>query len=354
MESARIVPMSERNYEMIPLDKIVVLNSRNRERTQFEENVRSIEAVGLRQPIRVNRRNFAKTQCYELICGEGRYLAYKKLGRTAIEAEVVDCDEETAYLCSLIENMARVPPGTMWFAREMKRMHDDGMTFEKIAAIVAKTPTYVSSYIQLLEQGEERLIKGVEQGIFAISFAVQVAQSDDAQVQNVLMDAFDSGMINSANIATVRKIVELRISHGKRALKRNVVAEPAPAYTIRDLVKDVTRVTKEKGGFVRETAAKENRLLTMVIALQTLSEDEQWHSLLVEAGLSEQPHLEGSYSVKARQYQPQKERDECRREYMQTGHPHRATCTLDQARHQPQEQPRLQPIAGNHQRGRPD
>jgi hypothetical protein len=30
MESARIIPMSERNYEMIPMDKIVVLNSRNR------------------------------------------------------------------------------------------------------------------------------------------------------------------------------------------------------------------------------------------------------------------------------------------------------------------------------------
>jgi len=301
MESTRIIPMSERSYEMIPLDKIVVLNSRNREKVQFEENVRSIEAVGLRQPIRVNRRNFEKTQCYELICGEGRYLAYKKLGRSAIEAEVVDCDEKTAYLCSLIENMARVSPGTMWFAREMKRMHDDGMNLEKISAIVQKTPTYVSSYIQLLEQGEERLIKGVEQGLFPISFAVQVAHSDDAQVQNVLMDAFDNGMINSANIAGVRKIVELRINHGKRAEKRNVAAAPMPAYTLRDLTKDITRVTKEKEGFVRETTAKENRLFAMVIALQTLSEDEQWRSLLAEAGLSEQPHLEGNYNVKARQ-----------------------------------------------------
>jgi ParB family transcriptional regulator, chromosome partitioning protein len=301
MENARIVPMAERSYEMIPLDKIVILNSRSRERNQFEENVRSIDSVGLRQPIRVNRRNLAKTQCYELICGEGRYLAYKKLGRPAIEAEVVDCDEETAYLCSLIENMARVPPGTMWFAREMKRMHDDGMTYEKISTIVGKTSTYVSSYIQLLEQGEERLIKGVEQSMFPISFAVQVAHSDDAQVQNVLMDAFDSGMINTANISGVRQIVELRINQGKRAVKRNGgrSVEPTPAYTLRDLKRDVTRVTKEKEGFVRETTAKENRLFTMIMTLQTLSKDEQWRKLLTEAGLSELPHLEGSYSAKS-------------------------------------------------------
>jgi len=87
---SKIVPMTERIHEMIPLDKIVVLNSRTRDAQQFEEIVRSIAAVGLLQPIKVNRRNLAKTQCYELICGEGRCLACKKLGHAAIYAEVVD------------------------------------------------------------------------------------------------------------------------------------------------------------------------------------------------------------------------------------------------------------------------
>jgi len=293
--------MSERQYQMIPLDKIVVLNSRNREKDQFEENIRSIEAVGLKQPIIVNCRNFPKTQQYELICGEGRYLAFLRLGRPAIVAEVVDCDEKMAYLKSLVENMARVSPGTMWFAREMKRMHDDGMNYEKISTIVGKTTTYVSNFIQLLEQGEERLIKGVEQGLFSISFAAQVAQSDDAHVQNVLMDAFDSGMINSANIANIRKIVELRINHGKRSEKQGTSEEPPlPNYTLRDLTKDVTRITKEKEGFVRETSAKENRLLSMILALETLSEDEKWRSLVSETGLETVPKLEGNYSARTK------------------------------------------------------
>lgn len=300
--AARIVPMSERNYEMIPMDKIVVLNSRNRERLQFEENIASIDAVGLRKPIRVNRRNLAKTQCYELVCGEGRYLAYKRLGRQAIEAEVVDCDEKSAYLCSLVENMARVPPGTMWFAREMKRMHDEGMTVDRIAAIANKPTSYVSSYIQLVEQGEERLIKGVEKGIFPISFAVQVAHSDNVQAQNVLMDAFDSGLINTANMANVRRVVELRFNRGRSPDRQNAPA--APAYTLRDLTKDITRITKEKEGFVRETTAKENRLFTMLAALKTLSEDQQWRALVAEAGIPAPPQLEGSYNVNARQQPP--------------------------------------------------
>lgn len=301
MDNVTIIPMSERHYQMIPLDKIVVLNSRNREKDQFEENIRSIKDVGLKQPIIVNCRNLQKTQHYELICGEGRYLAFKRLGHTAIMAEVVDCDEKMAYLKSLVENMARVPPGTMWFAREMKRMHDDGMNYEKISTIVGKTATYVSNFIQLLEQGEERLIKGVEQGLFSISFAAQVAQSDDTQVQNVLMDAFDSGMINSANIANIRRIVEMRINHGKRAERQSSSEEPPmPNYTLRDLTKDVTRITKEKEGFVRETSAKENRLFTMILALETLSEDEKWRSLLSETGLETMPTLEGHYSRKVK------------------------------------------------------
>ncbi|MEI6218375.1 MAG: ParB N-terminal domain-containing protein [bacterium] len=298
---ARIVPMSERIYEMIPLDKIVVLNSRTRDERKFEEIVRSIAAVGLLQPIRVNKRNLAKKQCYELICGEGRCLACKKLGHSEIEAQVVDCDEESAYIESLVENMARVSPGTVAYARELKRMRDDGVTLEKIATIAGIDPSYVASFVQLVEQGEDRLIKGVEQGLFSLTFAMQVAHSDNAQVQNVLMDAFDSGLINCSNMTNVRKIVELRFSIGKNPVKRHAQATPMPNYTVKDLANDISRITKEKEGFVRETTNKENRLFTMLLAMKDLSEDEQWRSLLSQAGIADPPPLEGNYNIVARQ-----------------------------------------------------
>jgi hypothetical protein len=88
-------------------------------------------------------------------------LAYKALGQPEIRAEVISCDRKTALLYSLIENIARVPPGTMWFAAEVKRMYDSGLSVTKIAQIVCKSPTYVHDYIQLVEQGEQRLIRGV-------------------------------------------------------------------------------------------------------------------------------------------------------------------------------------------------
>ena len=52
-------------------------------------------------------------------CGEGRLLAHQRLGKPRIRAEVIDCDRKEAYLISLVENIVRVPPATLWFAREI-------------------------------------------------------------------------------------------------------------------------------------------------------------------------------------------------------------------------------------------
>jgi len=298
MKNATVTPMAERQYRMIPIDQIVVLNSRNRDKQQFAENVRSIEQVGLRKPIVVNGRGFPKKGNYELVCGEGRFLAHKRLGKTEIAAEVIDCDRKKALLYSLVENIARVPPGTMWFAQEMKRMHDGGFKYSEIARIVGKPQTYVSDYIRLVEQGEDRLIEGVEHGLFSMSFAIQVAQSDDATIQNVLMDAFDDGLVNCNTVARVRKLLELRMSRGKRPERRS--RSGPHDYSLKELTRDITKATKEKEGFVRETTRKENRLLTLLMGMSTVMGDATAMALLRTHGLDTPPDLAGEYGFDLR------------------------------------------------------
>lgn len=288
-----ITLMADRTYRLIPMDKLVVLNSRNRDRQQFAENVRSIDDVGMRKPIVVNKRGFAQTGTYELVCGEGRFLAYQRLGKTEIPAEVIDCDRKMALLFSLVENMARVPPGTMWFAEEMKRMHDGGLSFAAISRFVGKNQTYVSDYIRLVEQGENRLIEGVEQNLFSMSFAIQVAQSDDATIQNVLMDAFDDGMVNCNTVTRVRKILELRLNRGKSPRKQP--RADTEGYTVKDLTREITKATKDKEDFVRESSRKENRLLTLLMSMSTLLESTDFLALLKANELHTPPKLAGEY-----------------------------------------------------------
>ncbi len=298
MKTSTVTPMAKRQYRMIPVDKIVVLNSRNRDKQQFAMNVKSIDEVGLRKPIVVNGRGFQKTGNYELVCGEGRFLAHKRLGKADIAAEIIDCDRKTALLYSLVENIARVPPGTMWFAHEMKRMHDGGFSYTEISKIVCKQATYVSDYIRLVEQGEDRLIEGVEQGLFSISFAVQVAQSDDATIQNVLMDAFDDGLINCNTVSRVRKLLELRVNRGKRMTRKNRSGQHA--ISLRELTREITRATKEKEGFVRETSRKENRLLTLLVGISGIMDDPEVIKLLRANDLGTPPRLVGQYGFNLR------------------------------------------------------
>lgn len=287
--TSHVIPMSERKYRMIPLAEITVLNSRNREQNQFDENIRSIGSVGLLKPIVVNERHRAKRGDYELVCGEGRFLAYKSLGRETIPAEVINCDQKTALLYSLAENIARVPPNSVWFAREMKRMTDGGLPLARVAQIVGKPEKEIADYIRLVELGEDRLIRGVESGWFSISFALAVAKSSNESIQQVLMDAFDSGLIDATNTVRVRTMIEHRLNHGKQPRSGRHVGKVN--YTLNDLKRDIMIATEKKEGFVRESQTKENRLLNLVDGLGVLWKDPVFIALLTEHDMAERPTL---------------------------------------------------------------
>jgi ParB family chromosome partitioning protein len=293
MDGVEIRSMSQRDYRMIPVNQINVVNSRQRERNQFLENVRSINDVGLYKPILVNRRNFETTGLYDLICGEGRLLAHIELGRTHITADVWDIDEGQAHLMTLGENIARTPPQTIEFARALKEMRDHGMSWRELSAITGKTQEYVQNYVRLVEQGEERLIKGVEDGVFSLNFAMSVAHSNDRSIQHLLMDAFDSGIVNTTNLPRVRRIIEERLEKGK-ALGSKGAAAP---YTVEKLKRDIRKITREKEAFVYEAGQRENRLMLILVAMQRLRKDAAFVGLLKTAGLAECPQLKGEYAV---------------------------------------------------------
>lgn len=293
MDNIHIRSMSQRDYRMVPVDQINVVNSRGREKKQFEENVRSINEVGLYKPILVNKRNLRATGMYDLICGEGRLLAHVELGKTHIPADVLDIDEGQAHLMTLGENIARTPPQTIVFARALKEMRDHGMSWKELAAITGKSQEYISSYVRLIEQGEERLIKGVEDGVFSLNFAMSVAQSNNRSIQHLLMDAFDSGIVNSNNLPRVRKIIEDRLEKGK-AIGAKHAGSP---YTVERLKRDIRKITREKEAFVYEVGLRENRLMRILVAMQQLRQDGAFLSLLKAANLAEGPQLKGEYVV---------------------------------------------------------
>lgn len=295
MNQPPIVLMKDRRREMIPIDQIKVPNHRDRDEEQFALNVQSIESIGQIKDIRVNDKYLNSTGFYELIFGEGRLLAQKRLGQTHVRAEVVTYQRKQALLESLVENIARSRPGTMEYARELMALHEEGWSFAKIAKIACRSEEYIRSIIGLVQNGEDRLVNGVESGLFPISFAVLVAQTNQSNIQNVLMDAFDQGIVGCQNFAKIRAIINTRLN--SKATRKG--GDPSVKYSLKTLTSDITATTQAKDSYVREAQGKESRLFTILDGLEQMAQDSRWRALLEEEGLSKRPDLSSNYAVGA-------------------------------------------------------
>jgi ParB family chromosome partitioning protein len=295
-KTVRLRSMKDRRYATVRVDDIVVVNSRDREQGQFEDNAKSIDAVGMLKPIVVNDRFLEKTGKYELVCGEGRLLAHQRLGRIEIEAEIRNIDRKEAYLTSLIENMARVKPGTMWFAREVLRMKNAGMTLAEIGKIVGRSDSYLCGYITLAEKGDERLIRGVEQGIFPMDFAHRVAQAGEGDVQQLMMDAYDANLITQANLTQVKHLICSKLAARPSQRKSGTDQHHKP-YSLGQLKRDIAQVTQKKASYVNEGEFRERRIMVIICALETLTQSNAFTDLLKAEGLQPFPKLHGTYGI---------------------------------------------------------
>ena len=114
-----------------------------------------------------------------------------------------------------------------------------------------------------------------------------------------MMDAFDNGIVNSTNLATVRDIITSRIDQRPRKSKTGSGRSPStpPTYTLYQLKADISKITKEKAAFVKEASLKENRLFVLLGGLKTLWQNSELVNLIHSEGIGPIPKLKGKYHV---------------------------------------------------------
>lgn len=290
-----IRPAAGRTFSLIPVAAVDVVTPRNRASAQLKANIRSIAEIGLYKPILVNALEYARTGRYQLICGEGRLFAHKELKRDLIKAEIITVDLATAHLMSLGENLTKSQPKAIEYAQALLEMHNRGATITELQRITGHSASYVARYINLINRGEERLIRGVEQGVFTLDFAMRVAESPDAGFQHILMDAYDKKLITSRHVEMVRKILLKRQREGKDLSARKRRSPNPLTYSVDDLKRDIDRLTTEKEQAVQATEHKETRLMSLLQTLRFLHEQPPLLALLQEYELAAFPALEGSY-----------------------------------------------------------
>src|SRR3954462_3597501 len=183
------------DVELIPIDRITVINPRVRNKRIFKEIVSNIAELGLKKPITVTRRGSADDATFDLVCGQGRLEAYQALGQQEIPAFVVEADTEDCLVMSLVENLARRQHRAIDLLHDIDGLKKRGYTDSVIAQKTDLTIEYVRGVLRLLHKGEHRLLRAVESGQIPVSIAVDIAGANDTEMQIGLQQAYEKKLL---------------------------------------------------------------------------------------------------------------------------------------------------------------
>jgi len=193
LSSARRVTESETSDQpqissSLPVHKIV--RNRHQPRKVFHENeikqlADSINENGQISPIVVRKMG----EKYELIVGERRWRATQLLKKDAIDAVIIDADEKTSAVLSIVENVQREDLNSMEEAESLLRLVNEfGMSHDDISKYISKSRTHVTNLIRLndlSDYGKEQL----REGTITMGHARAVLTLSPAEQSRILREA---------------------------------------------------------------------------------------------------------------------------------------------------------------------
>ncbi len=266
--------------QMIPLDRIAVINPRVRNKKTFRQIVDSISKVGLKKPITVSRNeNGDGEPAYQLVCGQGRLEALISRGEREIPAIVVDVTEEDSLIMSLIENLARRKHRPLELLHDIGELGKRGYSEKEIAAKTGLSYEYVHSIRHLLDEGEERLLTAVETGQIPVSVAIDIAEADEEGVQEALAQAYQDGLLRGKKLLLAKRLVERR-QRGGKAVLRGAPQAPRSRMSSEALVRAYEKEADRQSLMIKKAEVAQNRLLFVVEAMRQLLADENYVTLL--------------------------------------------------------------------------
>jgi len=169
----------------------------------LEELAESIKKIGLLQPI-VVRINHSEN--FEIVAGNRRFNAYKKLGRRKIACHLVEIDDKTAYEVSIIENVQRHTLNPI----------EEGLAFRKyvvefgwggvseLAQKLSKSTSYVCKRIKLVELPKD-IMELISKSEINISIVEELLPIADKLTQTKLTELIQERHLSSRMVRNMVK-----------------------------------------------------------------------------------------------------------------------------------------------------
>ena len=199
--------------------------------TKLEELVTSIEEHGVLQPVVVQKADSG----YELIAGERRWRASKKLGLKKIPAVIREVSDAQSLEIAIIENIHRQDLNPIEEAEAYARLANEfALTQEMVAKKVGKSRTAIANTLRLL-----KLSRNIKEDLISEKISMGHARA--------LLGLENSKQMEILRKEIIKQDLTVRQTEGRvNKIKAGSVNKPGPLTTkkdifIKDLEKDLAR-----------------------------------------------------------------------------------------------------------------
>jgi ParB family chromosome partitioning protein len=173
----------ENELQHISLDQIKPNPNQPRQKIDekgLEELMESIKTHGLIQPIIVRPKN---DKSYEIIAGERRWQACKKLNMDRVPVIIRKYNDLEASAAALIENIQREDLNAVEEANAYKQLMDSyGLTQEELSNRVGKSRSFIANMIRLLTLPPE-IREMLAEGVISAGHARALVALEDSETQ---------------------------------------------------------------------------------------------------------------------------------------------------------------------------
>ena len=183
----------------------------------LQELTTSIKNIGVIQPITIRR---IKKNAYQLISGERRLKACKKLGLKNIPAYIRTANDQESLEMALIENIHREDLDAIEIAISYKRLIDEiNLTQEELSSKIGKDRSTITNYLRLLKLNPI-IQSGIKDGFISMGHGRSIIN-----IENKLDQIKVYETIISKNLS-VRNTEELVKNYKKNKIKNFQVEKP--------------------------------------------------------------------------------------------------------------------------------
>ncbi|MDH3000416.1 chromosome partitioning protein ParB [Chelonobacter oris] len=279
--------MQNETIQVIPINRIRIINPRTRNQKIFADLVENIAKIGLKRPITVTPSD--DIGGYDLLCGQGRLEACQMLGEEFIPCRVIQVNSEESYLISLVENIARRRHSNIELLSGIKLLDERGYKPSDISRKIGFSQNYINGILHLLNAGEERLINAVEKGIIPLSIAISISRSDDKDVQKQLAELYDDGTLKNSDIKKIRKIMHRRNLSGKKANSTLSNSSRSQIYNPKTVLHIYKEETERQQMMIKQADYDEKQLFIILSCLNKLFADKCFQLVLRSENLDDMP-----------------------------------------------------------------